>query len=361
MNETQTYDAGHGNAETITPPPLKISSNEWPMTHFHERASIAPNDETERERETENSPVTERLNKPLPGRINDLRAEHRFLDELVKGRHGKISRVIYDLAAARHRLVRDAINAIENPFKTERIAANEHAAQMIGHTKRPANRQAEISNLEFALKQLETDQGYIARMDIFISEKASPAIKFLIGEDDIIIGIGWLRQALAEYRLAVLKNWGLMFPEERLREIHSEHQRGVTDADTVRALNAEAASLTLVTAKETARAMRAAMIDLWKSTVEQPLQFLVNVSVKNLEKIKEFYVDRDKAAFKLHPLGLEYKPSPLSTSFDPWIEQFKGLLQAKQPSIALPELGGTPHTGEDTVLQSVFMLPILAD
>ncbi len=48
MSETQISDAGRGTAETETPP-LKISSTDWPMTHFHERASNAPNDEVKGE------------------------------------------------------------------------------------------------------------------------------------------------------------------------------------------------------------------------------------------------------------------------------------------------------------------------
>jgi hypothetical protein len=301
--------------------------------------------------------LLKRLNATLPGKESDLRAEHTFLTALLRGWNGQISWEVRKVALARHQLVRTAINAIEQSPPPPRNIGYAAALHTLSHLSRPARRAAEIERLEAALKKLETGEGEISMVEIDPRQDISKLIRYLLLDYDIQFNVYWLRDSLVRYKLEFLKNFGLIFPKERLEEIKGAHNN-CTDPGQIAALNAEATALSLPTAENSTRAMRIAMQAAWEP-VQDAIQHLATTSAELLERERELRDELLKDTYASHPVGLEYTPSVLVTAYDPWIARFRAIL-APGNSHPMPQLSGpTPMEPDNTILNSIFGLDIL--
>ncbi len=365
--ETSVPSTATSIAPTASPavsgpaPELKVSDNKWPMTHFHETANLPATAQAKADRNTVPQNLLDRLNLPLPSKRVELGKEHHFLYNLLQEQYGRLSKATRSLAASRHALVKAAINAMDNGPRPPRIGASELASLAIAHLSAPARRQKELALLEAALK-LEGDKatmGAFGRMTIAPARKLPPGIECLLYERDIQFDLAWCRWNLAKYQAELLKNWGLVYPKERLAEIKAEHERGA-EPDAINALNDEALALSLPTAAATSRSIRVALAEHWTENVAPALQSMIELCIETLEAAKESYLDTEKFVFERHPLKPEPSPTVFSTSFDPLIAQFKAYLAAHHKPIAMPNVTGPhPMDGNHTILQNVFALPIL--
>jgi hypothetical protein len=155
-----------------------------------------------------------------------------------------------------------------------------------------------------------------------------------------------------------LRNFGLLYPKERLAEIKSEHEASA-DPDKIKALNGEALALSLPTAEATSRAMRVEMQTQWQP-VAQSLDFLVRTCISSLEAERDENAAIERALFNKHPMSPDFSPTALSMSFSPLIEEFKAHLTLNYRPTALPNVvGPEPMNANHTILETVFALPIL--
>jgi hypothetical protein len=167
---------------------------EWEYTDSHLRANLPPDADKPKPsvRAVSNMAEMERRNNlPLPGDYNGLIAEHQYLWNLRTEGLGPVPPDTHRLAAARHKLVIAAINALQNgSARPVRPGPGEHFVSGRARPGRSAARETVLAACKTALELEKETPGYFYGLPLTPSREVPPWAKWLLNQDTVTLSIG---------------------------------------------------------------------------------------------------------------------------------------------------------------------------
>lgn len=348
------------NTETQAPVAPE-NERTWPVTR-----QLVPDlrhlqEQTASPGETTTAEAVQRLtSQPVPGDSAGLHAEHRFLWGL---RHSgrTFSTATMAAAAARHKLVIDALNELEQGKVRPVRPGPGHSVSGRPRPGSSAARAANLAAYKTALQLESETPGYFYSLPQIPSRAVPPWISWLLRQDTVQMSVGDVRGALTAFQVKYLEAWNIVHFKDRIAELQLEIS-DAKDSAEIKALQEELAILQLPTAPDAASANAGLLSDaFFKAEGEIRLLLLFCKDELQVELTKVLLSELEM--YENHicgPLPVQ-KTSAAVKAIEDAIALIDAELsrKAEHSKIARPHAGPVPPNADQTALNHIFGLSIL--